>query len=191
MGERVVIPGFPSVTRVLHAHGFYDLYSNPNIDSEAAMLRGRLVDEACNHLAAYGKVDNDWLGRHPECEPYISAYRSFLNDHRVKLIDYQFEVKHDIERYIGHPDQLCELDGYPFVLLSIKTGAIPLWNALQEAAYVLAMKRMPRFADMRIQRAALQLKPDGKYTYRFWADPFDFDHWTLLVRAWHVRAKYA
>lgn len=197
MSERPIIPGWPSVTQVLHAHGFYDLYDDPNIDSQAAMRRGRLVDSACNQIALHGlSTEIVWHTttgeevKHPECEPYIDAYREWFATRRIKLIDCQFEVRHETERYIGHPDQLLEVDDDPFLLLSLKTGALQLWNALQEAAYIKGMLAMARWAGVRIRRAALELKRNGKYTYRYFDDPFDFDNWTILVRAFHVKGKY-
>lgn len=178
------------MTQVLHAHGFYDVFDEAFIDSAAAMQRGRYVDMACNILAAYGHLEDGWIERHQECAGYVMAYRKFLSEHRLKLIACQFDVKHLIERYSGHPDQFCELDDNPFCLLSLKTGAIPLWNALQEAAYVLAMRTMAEYQGIRIRRAVLQLKKDGKYTFRYFDDSSDFDNWTILVRAWHVKAKF-
>lgn len=181
----------PRVTHILKSHGFYDVFDNPNIDSQAAMQRGRYVDMACNILAAYGHLEDGWIDRHPECSLYVAAYRKFLTEHRFKMIDCQFEVVNEVERYVGHPDEFGELDDNPFCLLSLKTGSMPKWNALQEAAYVAGMRTHAKYRDIgRIRRAWVQLKPDGNYRFGYFDDPADFDNWALLVRSFWIKNKY-
>ncbi len=174
---------WPSVTGILHDAGLYgsiERWSDPE-----AMRRGRLVDAACNLLVMGKQLPQSWEIDHPECVPFIDGYRAFLARHKVNLIQCAFEVTHKLERFTGHPDQLIMLDGVR-ALIDLKSGGMPAVTALQTAAYDLAMLSigMPK-----VTRFGLQLAR-GDFKLHPFTDPRDRDEFTILVRAWWIRAKY-
>ena len=174
----------PSVTTILKDAGLYGDIERWS-DSEA-MRRGRLTDAACNLLAMGKVLPEAWEIDHPECVPFIDGYRSFLQRHRVQLIDCAREVTNRNERYLGHYDQLLMLDGGVRALIDIKTGGLPPVTALQLAGYELACYSM---GIERVTRFALQLAR-GDFKLVPFTDPRDKDEFTILVRAHWVRAKY-
>jgi hypothetical protein len=174
---------FPSTTRVLKDNGLYGDIARWS-DSEA-MRRGRLCDAACNLLAMGKDIEDPWYEAHPECIPYIDGYKEFLRAHEPKLVQCAFEVVNKAERYMGHPDQVLILSGVR-ATVDIKTGGMPPVTPLQLASYELAERSM---GMPRSTRIGLQLAK-GDFRLHYFTDPRDFDEWTILVRAWHVRAKY-
>jgi hypothetical protein len=179
---------WPSSTQVLHDAGLYGDIAKWS-DSEA-MRRGRLVDAACNLLAMGKELTDEWCFEHPECGPYVDGYYEFLKRHQVKLVKCAFEVVNRPLRYTGHPDQLVLLDDV-LVLIDIKTGGMPKCTPLQLASYEMALYSMndPDVADSRIVRCGLQLAA-GDFKLHWFTDPREKDEWSILVQAWHVRAKY-
>jgi hypothetical protein len=183
MGPReILVMNWPSTTAILRHFGLmatYEQFGNP-----AALQRGRLVTAAC-HLIAAGKPLDYWEDRHPECQPYLTAYRAFIVDHQFKLLECEREYKSHVHRFISHPDQIGRLDGFGLVDLELKSGSMPPCCPLQTAGQVLAIG-VPT-----MKRFALLLNADGTYKLYPHEDFRDFDRFRALVTTWWTIQSYS
>lgn len=146
----------------------------PSIDPAVARKRmlGRDVHLACARLdlrGAPGEMDD-------ECAGYLEGYRKFLREIRVEWLRVEFAVLIRVGGiYIGgRLDREGLLNGSPFIL-DIKTPASPnaAWG-IQLAGYDLGLPP-PRIKPWRRKRAALLLRPNGKYKLELYEDPSDYD----------------
>jgi hypothetical protein len=177
MGEETTPLNWPSTTGVLKHFGF----GYGSVPHKDAMRRGRLVTAAC-HMIAAGDSDPPWEARHPECAPYLDAYRRFFREHRFILIEAEREYRSAPLRFISHPDQIGMLDEVGVVDLELKSGTYPRWVQLQTAGQVIAM------GTPTMKRFCLQLKNDGNYVLTPHEDWRDLDRFRALVDAyWTVR----
>jgi hypothetical protein len=169
---------WPSTTGIIRHFGLVGFEP----DTEAAALRGKQVHRACHLLGAHESLGDGWEGRHPECHPYLDAYRRFQREHRLELIESEREYRSEVYRFISHPDQIVMLDEAGPVDLELKSGGMPKWCQLQTAGQVLAMGKSA------MKRFALQLKPDGSYRL-FQHDDFrDLDRFRAMIETyWTVQ----
>ena len=173
---------WPSTTGVLRYFGFMaDLERNSN---EAAMQRGRLVTAACHLIAAGEPFKEGWEANHPECAPYIDAYRKFYREHRFTLKEAEGEYLCLPHRFVSHPDQVGELDDIGLVDLELKSGSMPAWCRLQTAGQVLAMG----YPAMR--RFGLLLQHDGNYKLYPHEDFRDLDRFRALIDAYWTMQEF-
>jgi hypothetical protein len=164
---------WPSTTGVLKFFGFMaDLEQNSN---EAAMRRGRLVTAACHLIARDKSLGESWEANHPECHPYLDAYRRFRREHEFQLYEAEGEYRCEWLRFVSHPDQIGTLDDFGIVDLELKSGSMPAWCSLQTGGQVLAMGYSP------MRRFGLQLKDDGTYRLYPHEDFRDIDRFRSLV----------
>jgi hypothetical protein len=167
---------WPSTTQIIRHFGLMaDLERNSNL---GAMRRGRLVTAACHLLAMGDPLGDGWEARHEECQPYLDAYRMFLRQHEFILLEAEREYRHEILRFISHPDQVGRLDGASPVDLELKSGSMPSWCRLQTAGQVLAMD------NHGMRRFALHLKADGTYNLIPHQDYRDLDRFRAMVNTW-------
>jgi hypothetical protein len=179
---------WPSTTQLLRHFGLMRDYSE--FGSDDALQRGRLVHEACHLLAARQPLDaewheGEWEERHPECAPYLAAYRRFLAEHQVELIECEREYRSNVHRFVSHPDQIVYLDGFGRVDLELKSGSMPKCCQLQTAGQVIAMNKglMRRFG--------LLLQNDGYYKLYPHEDNSDFGHFRAMVETYWTIQTYA
>ncbi len=179
---------FPSTTQILRHFGLtrdYVQFGKPE-----QMQRGRLVTLACHLIAdgksldAEGEPAGSWEARHPECVPFIDAYRKFFKEHRVTLLEYEKEYRSEALRFISHPDQIGKLDNFGIVDLELKSGSMPDCCPLQTAGQVLAI------GAPTMKRFALQLKDDGTYKLFPHENFRDFDDFRALINAYWVQQSY-
>lgn len=167
---------WPSTTGIIKHFG---LLGYEGGDMEAAMRRGRLVTAACHLLAGNEPFREGWEANHPECHSYLDAYRRFLREHHVELIEAEREYRSEIYRFVSHPDQIVMLDGFPGpVDLELKSGGMPKWCQLQTAGQVLAM------GQPGMRRFGLQLKADGNYKLYAHEDFRDLDRFKALIETY-------
>ena len=101
---------WPSTTGIIRHFGLMVDYEGMS-NGGAAMRRGRLVTAACHLLAGEQSLGDGWEARHPECHPYLDAYRKFLREHEIKILEFEKEYRSEVYRFISHPDQIVILDG--------------------------------------------------------------------------------
>jgi hypothetical protein len=177
---------WPSTTRILADFGFYDhLEAAGPANREVGLKRGSAVDRAVTYLA---------MGREPEwteqardfLEPYTDGFRKFLRGHSWRHDSHQNEFVCRAERFISHPDLLGTLDDHnpQLAVLEVKTGAFPQFVRLQTAGQIIAEGNRSR------RRYCINLPGDGSYKLTHLTDPSDFSAFTILVRAWWVKAQY-
>jgi len=170
---------WPSTTEILRFFGFGSEYAHGNpMSMERAMQRGRLVTRACELIAAGEPFKEGWEADHPECVPYIDAYRKFFREHRFTLREAETEYLCLPHRFVSHPDQVGELDAFGEVDLELKSGSMPFWCPLQTGGQVLAMGRPA------MRRFALQLKDNGNYQLFPHEDFRDIDRFRSLVESY-------
>ena len=155
--------------------GDYEQHGNT-----AAMRRGRLVTAACHLIAADEPLGHGWEERHPECQPYLAAYRKFLGEHDFILLEAEREYRCEALRFISHPDQIGKLDGQSPIDLELKSGSMPSWCRLQTAGQVLAI------GAPAMRRFALHLKADGAYALIPHDEFRDLDCFRSLVQAYWI-----
>jgi hypothetical protein len=179
---------WPSTTQLLRHFGLMRDYSE--FGSDDALERGRKVHAACHLLAEHEPLDpidatpGEWEARNPECTPYIDAYRAFLMDHRVKLLECEREYRSHTHRFISHPDQIVLLDNFGMVDLELKSGSMPKCCPLQTAGQVLAMSKPMR-------RFGLLLQSNGGYKLYPHEDFRDYDRFRAMVDTYWTIQTYA
>jgi hypothetical protein len=173
---------WPSTTDIIKYFGLSADYEE--FASDAASQRGRLVHAAC-HLLARNEEDSEWEARHPECHPYLDAYRKFRREHSFRLHSAEKEFRCEAHRFISHPDQIGKLDTFGSVDLELKSGSMPQWCALQTAGQILAIgtPTMPRFA--------LLLKSDGNYKLYPHENFRDLDRFRSMVETWWTIKEFS
>ena len=181
MGEETLALDWPSTTGIIRHFGLMANYNG--VSGGNAMSRGRLIHAAC-HLLAVGDADLAWEARHPECMPYVDAYRKFLREHTFRLMECEKEYRSQALRFISHPDQIGLLDGKRPANLELKSGGLPRWVQLQTAGQVLAM------GAPHMQRFALHLKADGNYALHAHEDFRDLDRFRAMVDTYWTQREF-
>jgi len=171
---------WPSTTQIIKHFGLMLDYGNPNL---AAMQRGRYVAAACHLIAAGEPLGDGWEARHPECQPYLDAYRSFRREHVFILHEAEREYRCEAHRFVSHPDQIGMLDGQ-MVNLELKSGSMPRWCQLQTGGQVLAMGRPALY------RYGLLLSVNGAYTLYPHGDFRDLDRFKAMVDTWWIWQEF-
>lgn len=166
---------WPSTTEILKYFGLMADYEQ--FGDEEALTRGKLVHAGC-HMFAVGDTDQEWETRHPECHPYLDAYRRFLREHKFELVTAEPEYRSPVYRFISHPDQIGKLDGFGLTNLELKSGTMPKCCPLQTGGQVLAMN------TPRMRRFGLLLKKDGGYQLFPHEDFRDIDRFAAMVQTY-------
>ena len=150
----------PSVTQVLRfANADIASSANPYLRKVSAD-RGSRIHQACTAYDIDGVA-----GITEECDdilPYISAYKSFLDDYQIKGWDlYERPLYYDVLHYAGTIDRYGKIDGLPTVL-DIKTGSKLHMkiHSLQLCAYSVLLQQN----GYKVERGLiLHLRKDGTY----------------------------
>lgn len=171
---------WPSTTTIIRTFLSADY---PGLSNESAMTRGRGVHAAC-HLIAAKDEDREWESRHPECQPYLDAYRAFLREHSFRLISAEKEFRSEAHRFVTHPDEIGELDEFGTVDLEIKSGTMPRWCRLQTAGQILAIG-VPS-----MKRFGLLLRADASYQLYPHEDFRDIDRFRSMIDTWWVIQEF-
>ena len=176
---------FPRVTRILEEAGFTDFSRVPPAVLSAAQDFGTNV-----HLAAelWDEGDLDIESLSPALLPYLDAWRLFLNDYEVHIIDIEKKVFSRIWQYQGRLDRIAEVKGV-ITLIDIKSAtAISPATAIQTAGYKIAVESMERIKIK--QRMCVQLCDDGRYKVEVFKDKNDITVFKSAVITYHWKAKH-
>jgi hypothetical protein len=148
----------------------------------AAQAFGTAVHLACE-LWDRGTLDEGELD--PALAPYLAGWRLFSAEHDVKWRRIEEKVYHPIYRYAGTLDREGLVDGKAAVA-DIKSS-VDLYPAVgpQLAAY----KNATPGASPLMKRYAVQLKDDGTYVLKEYADRDDWPMFLslLTLRLWCQR----
>jgi hypothetical protein len=173
---------WPSTTEILRYFGLMADYEQ--FGNEDALRRGRLVTAGC-HILGAGNSDQQWESRHPECHPYLDAYRRFLREHHFELLAAEQEYRSSVHRFISHPDQIGKLDGFGMTNLELKSGSMPKCCPLQTGGQVLAM------GHPAIRRFGLLLKNDGSYQLFPHDDFRDIDRFAAMIQTYWTIQEFS
>ncbi len=170
----------PGVTTILKP--ITDFSAVPPQVLAAAAAFGIAVHRACE-LDDLGELDEGQLD--PALVPYLEGWRKFSADHAVQWSHIESPVYHPVFRYAGTLDRFGLVNGLNTVV-DIKSSA-QLYPSVgpQLAAYANALPG--KFTA--VKRMAVQLKADGTYTAKEYADPIDWPLFCslLTVRTWCAR----
>ena len=151
------------VTSVLQAVGLVDT----RWFTEEAALRGTYVHEA---TALFDRNQLNESTLDPALVPYMEAYKKFLADTRFEPVLIEEALYSEVYKFSGTMDRTGNLNNR-YILLDIKTGAVPKWITWQTAAYQHLVSQIGQVHE----RYSLQLKEDG--TYRLSEPITDPMHW--------------
>ncbi|MGH9351245.1 MAG: hypothetical protein ACRD2G_03655, partial [Terriglobia bacterium] len=158
VNDRVV----PSVTQVLHAAGLSADYSTvaPEV-LERKRIIGEYVHKATQYLDE-GSLDLATID--PEIQPYLAAYRQFINDSgfRPRLVEHRLVGNINGMLCGGTVDREGMMAGKLWIIdLKCIERLYPSF-ALQTAGYELLLPK-PVTPPFRYTRAVLQLRASGSY----------------------------
>ena len=173
----------PSVTEVLKEIGAIDTtWYTPE-----ARDRGRLV-HLITELDDHGDLSEDVIRREVvHLMPYLTAWRKFRADTRVKVLEIEKRLGSRHYQYGGTLDRITQWqppDG-DVVVNDIKTGGPERWHRLQTAAYLLAAREMGIVAPGTRTRAVLYLRADGTYKRDEHTAAGDEDGWLAALAYYH------
>ena len=176
------LTSWPSTTGILRYFGLMRAFEQ--FGDAHHLMRGQLTHAACHLLGNRQELTEDWEARHEECASYITAYRRFLVEHELKLMETEGEYVSHVHRFVSHPDQIGRLDGYGLCNLELKSGTLPACVALQTAGQIIAIG-IPS-----MKRFCLQLCADGTYRLEQHEDFRDLDKFRALVESWWTIREY-
>lgn len=167
-----VVPGVTSILSPLT-----DFSRVPPHVLEAASNFGKAVHLACE-LDDLHMLDEDQLD--PALVPYLKAWRKFSADYEVQWEQIEEPVYHATLRYAGTPDRFGLVKARPAVVDIKSTAELYPSVGPQLSAYAHALTHP--YAD----RIAVQLKADGTYVAKTYANPTDFPVFAslLTLRNW-------
>lgn len=163
-----------SVTRVLRVAGLYD----DEWFTDESRDRGTRVHRACC------RVDDGLPVIDPLAEPYLMAYARFKADMEPVWSHVESPVYDALLGYAGTMDRAGIVDGQ-LTVVDLKTGDIPPMVGPQTAAY-----RRCLLTPHEYQRAALQLRPDGRYRFERLTDRSDEAVFLAALTLWQWKQKH-
>jgi len=159
----------PSVTQALTEAGIID----QQWYTSDGCIRGTYV---ATMTALYDNEMLDESSLDPVLIPYLTAWKTFLEQSKSDVIMVEEAVFHPVARYAGTYDRWIVLNGRD-TIVDIKTGAKEPWHPLQTAAYAHCFPNTP------MQRAGVYLDKSGTYKLVDHRDPTDI---TMFMSALNV-----
>ena len=159
--------------------------------------RGLWVDQACA-IIAQGKQLSEhtiWQGELNRIKPmsklesterwidYVHQFGFWMRLHEIIFDAAQQPVMLVDDGVVGTYDLMLQVDGY-LAIIDIKCGSIPPATRLQTAIYNIG-------TGMRaFKRLGLLLLPN-KFEEHWYSDDVDYNDARILMRAYHIKGKYA
>lgn len=139
----------------------------------AAADRGSAVHEAIENFLQYGIEDCD-----PAFSGYFDAFMAWYKEFHPEVLACEVMVYNKLYRYGGTVDLLVRIKGKLW-LIDVKTTAKinHMLTNVQLVAYGQALESHGVLPD---HKAVLQLKNDGKYTFRMTEVAEDVEAWTTF-----------
>jgi hypothetical protein len=171
---------YPSVTQIIKP-----LYSFDGIDSgvlEYAAARGRAVHKA---VELWNANDLDESTLDPVLVPYLEAYKKFATEMKFTATHSERHLAHPSMHYAGTPDiegKINEGKHKGEWLVDLKAVAVLHASAgVQLAAYANLIGKPS------IRRAAVQLKPTGKYLFEEYPSKADWPTFVACLTVHNFR----
>ena len=170
----------PSVTRILHpvTLSFYE-----GVDPETLRLKAELGHAVHSCIEYLIDDDLDETSIDLSWQPYIDAWKYWRSVYQPKFL--HTELRLGCELFCGTVDCICEINGETFVIDWKTTDKLLKTVGPQTAAYELLARDFDKRKSM-LNRAALQLKPNGQFVFERFTDINDyaiFEH-LLIVNQW-------
>lgn len=183
------------VDGILESAGVLPTY--PPMENDYYLRRGHWVDRCCA-IIAQGKQLSEhtiWQGELNRIKPmsklesterwidYVHQFGFWMRLHKIKFVAAQQQVMLVDEGVVGTYDLLLEVDDF-LTLIDIKCGSIPKATRLQTAIYNIGLEMKA------IRRLGLLLLPN-KFEEHWYGDDTDYNDARILMRAYHIKGKYA
>ena len=170
----------PSVTRILHpvTLSFYE-----GVDPETLRLKAELGHAVHSCIEYLIDDDLDESSIDLSWQPYIDAWKYWRSVYQPKFL--HTELRLGCELFCGTVDCICEINGEIFAIDWKTTDKLLKTVGPQTAAYELLARDFDKRKSM-LNRAALQLKPNGQFVFERFTDINDyaiFEH-LLIVNQW-------
>lgn len=162
-----VVPGVTSILKPL-----IDLSGIPKDVLEAKRQLGTDVHLACQLL---NDQDLDEESIEPQVRGYLTAYQRFLVESGAKVMASEMRVHEPAVNFAGTLDLILHYRGVGWVVDIKSSIATPISTGPQTAAYLRAVHAHDATIG---HRAALRLRPDGKYRFDPLQNPND---WSAFV----------
>ena len=173
--DGVQVPGVTSILAPLS-----DFSMVPKVVLERASQFGKAVHKMVE-LYCHKYLDEDSLD--PALEPYLEAWVSFVDDHKVTTDFVEQPMYHKVYRFAGTPDVIGMVDGERSIIDIKSTAALYPSVGPQVWAYAELAKNnsMPTTG-----RYAVRLCPDATYELKRFPDQGDFSIFAslLTLRNW-------
>jgi len=152
----------PSVTQVLEGAGLYD----PSKYPPDVASRGSYV-HVLTALNDRGELTVDMLGRFPEYDGYMTAWRQFVRDSGIVFTGIEVHVHGSLYGldFGGTVDRIGKCDGSR-IIIDIKSGAYEKHHAIQTAGYLECMPAR----GARYKRWGIYVHANGKSDIKRYAD---------------------
>lgn len=170
----------PSVTRILHpvTLSFYE-----GVDPETLRLKAELGHAVHSCIEYLIENDLDESSIDLSWKPYVDAWKYWRSVYRPKFL--HTELRLGCELFCGTVDCICEINGEIFVIDWKTTDKLLKTVGPQTAAYELLARDFDKRKSM-LNRAALQLKPNGQFVFERFTEINDyaiFEH-LLILNQW-------
>lgn len=183
------------VDGILESAGVLPVY--PPLETDYYTRRGNWIDKACA-IIAQGKQLSEhtiWQGELNRVKPmsklesterwidYVHQFGFWMRLHTIIFDAAQQPVILVDDGVVGTYDLMLQVDNY-LTIIDIKCGSIPRATRLQTAIYNIG-------TGMRaFKRLGLLLLPN-KFEEHWYGDKSDYDDARILMRAYHIKEKYA
>lgn len=145
----------PSVTQIIAP-----IIEYPDAISEEVMahakLRGQAVHKACEIIDLGMEIDGPL---DEQIEPYVDAWRLFVKEKGAIITHTEQRLHHPTMHYAGTLDARAQIDGEEWLIDRKAITTLHPAIGVQLAGYEGMLGK-------KMRRAAVQLKPDGRYVFR-------------------------
>lgn len=174
----------PSVTSIIAP-----MYDFRYVDAETLHAAGKFGSAVHLVCELYDRDDLVMDSVDPALLPYLNAWRRFIAEMQVEVLQVEQRYHHAALGYAGTLDRLLLIQRAK-VLADIKSvSVLSPAVGIQLAAYEKLL--VSNTEHLQTKRAAVQLCGDGTYRYRMYADPMDWPAFVSLLTLKNWRQKNA
>ena len=173
------VVNYPGVSEILKDVGFSS--SKINWNPHKTQL-GTDVHKYCEDLDRGLKPDIP-----DEAKGYVRAYKKWLKEMNVKILEVELFINNDDFEYAGQLDRVAIVNGVKSIV-DLKTGVEAKLHGVQLNAYAFAYEQIHEDKTP-LTRAGLYLRETGKYKYKTYNDPADLQDFVAACRVFHRKKK--